>query len=121
MMAAIGTLHRLPDNPIIHPGLDARLDGNINGPSLIRVPEWVPSPLGRYYLYFAHHQGTFIRLAYADELAGPWRIHAPGVLDLAESGFDDHVASPDVQVVPERREIRLYFHGCYRPDSPLQP
>ncbi|NET62179.1 MAG: hypothetical protein F6K47_40550, partial [Symploca sp. SIO2E6] len=32
---------------------------NINGPSLIRVPEWIENPLGRYYLYFAHHQGKY--------------------------------------------------------------
>ena len=30
---------------------------NINGPSLVRVPEWVEDPLGKYYLYFAHHRG----------------------------------------------------------------
>jgi hypothetical protein len=39
---------------------------NINGPAAIRVPEWIENPLGNYYLYFAHHQGTYIRLAYAD-------------------------------------------------------
>jgi hypothetical protein len=109
-------VRRLPGNPIIHPGLDRRLGGNINGPSLIRVPDWTPNPLGRYYLYFAHHQGTFLRLAYADRLAEPWTIHAPGVLDLAESFFDQHIASPNVHVDHARREIRLYYHGCCLPD-----
>ena len=42
---------------------------------------------GKYYLYFAHHQGDFIRLAYADQVTGPYRVHSPGVLTLAESGF----------------------------------
>ncbi|MFV1980611.1 MAG: hypothetical protein ACC655_05595, partial [Rhodothermia bacterium] len=41
---------------------------NVNGPSVIRVPDWINSPLGRYYLYFAHHRGSFIRMAYADDL-----------------------------------------------------
>ena len=59
--------------------MDDRMGDNINGPSLIRVPDWIPSALGKYYLYFAHHQGTYIRLAYADQLEGPWRLYSPGV------------------------------------------
>lgn len=111
---------RLPNNPIVHPGLDTRIGENINGPSVIRVPEWAPNPLGRYYLYFAHHQGTFIRLAYADRIAGPWTVHTPGVLDLGASFFDRHIASPDVHIDHERREIRLYYHGCCLPAPPHQ-
>jgi len=84
---------------------------NINGPSLIRVPDWLPNPLGRYYLYFAHHRGHYIRLAYADSLDGPWRTHAPGVLDLGNSYFEHHIASPDVLVDDDSRQLRLYFHG----------
>ena len=33
--------HRFPNNPIITPDMDNRMGGNINGPSLIKVPEWV--------------------------------------------------------------------------------
>jgi hypothetical protein len=102
---------RCLSEPLIHAGLDASLGNNINGPSLIRVPDWLPDPLGRYYLYFAHHQGRHIRLAYADELMGPWTVHAPGVLPVAHSGFSDHVASPDVHVDHAVRKIRMYFHG----------
>ena len=47
---------RLLDEPIIHPGMDDRIGANINGPSVICVPDWVEAPLGRYYLYFAHHR-----------------------------------------------------------------
>lgn len=113
-------IRRWPRNPIIVPDMDERMGANINGPSLIRVPAWVERPLGRYYLYFAHHQGTYIRLAHADALAGPWRIHTPGVLDLADSHFSEHIASPDVHVDEARREIRLYYHGCCVPDPPQQ-
>ena len=47
---------------LIHPEMP-ELDrehgfSNINGPSLVRVPEWVEDPLGKYYLYFAHHRGA---------------------------------------------------------------
>ncbi|MCP5151902.1 MAG: hypothetical protein H6982_14160 [Chromatiales bacterium] len=102
---------RLGDGPIIEPGMDDRMGYNVNGPSLIRVPDWLPSPLGRYYLYFAHHDGRYIRLAVADRPEGPWRIHRPGVLPLAASGFAGHIASPDVHVDHETRRIRMYFHG----------
>lgn len=78
---------RLLNRPIIGPDLHESLGPNIQGPSLIRVPDWVPNPLGRYYLYFADHKGSWIRLAYADSLTGPWRIHAPGALHLNDSHF----------------------------------
>ncbi|MBW2622422.1 MAG: hypothetical protein JRD68_05915 [Deltaproteobacteria bacterium] len=107
---------RFSENPIIRPLMDDRMGNNINGPSLIRVPDWVADPLGRYYLYFAHHQGDYIRLAYADQLTGPWNIYTPGVLDLKDSFFNDHLASPDVVIMPERQEIRMYYHGQNKPD-----
>ncbi len=84
---------------------------NVNGPSLIRVPAWLNNPLGCYYLYFAHHDGHYIRLAYADRLEGPWRMHEAGALSLKESGFAGHVASPDVHVDHHEKRIRMYFHG----------
>src|SRR4051794_9105432 len=111
-------VERFPANPIVRPHMDARMGDNVNGPSLIRVPDWLPNPLGRYYLYFGHHDGRYIRLAYADDLAGPWRTHEPGVLPLAESLFHGHVASPDVHVDEAGREIRMYFHGADGPSGP---
>lgn len=102
---------RLPANPIITPRTDPSIGSNINGPSLIRVPPWVDHPLGRYYLYFADHNGKYIRLAYSDRPAGPWTVYRPGALQLAESRFTDHIASPEAVVDPERKQIRLYYHG----------
>ena len=78
---------RLLDSPIISPDLDPSIGVNIQGPSLIKVPEWVANPLGKYYLYFADHKGLYIRLAYADSLTGPWQIHAPGSLRIEDSHF----------------------------------
>ena len=80
-------VERLLDGPIITPDMDGRMGSNIAGPSLIRVPDWVDDPLGRYYLYFADHRGTYIRLAYADDLAGPWTMHEPGTLRIEQSHF----------------------------------
>lgn len=96
---------RLVDHPIIAPGMDARMGTDIEGPSLIRAPDWLPGRLGRYYLYFADHKGDYIRLAYADRLEGPWTVHAPGSLQLAQSGLPTRApaASPEVVAELERR------------------
>lgn len=97
---------------IISPSSHPAAGDNINGPCCIAVPDWCANSLGRFYLYFADHAGSHIKLAYADEIAGPWTMHEGGVLDL--SGFSDaydHIASPDVVIDAERREVRLYFHA----------
>ena len=109
-------VRRLSGNPIIRPEMLPGQDGaNINGPSLIRAPAWLTDRLGTYYLYFAHHGGKYIRLAYADKLEGPWTVHAPGTLRLSEApGCTGHIASPDVLADDLRREIRMYFHGPAR-------
>lgn len=101
---------RFSGNPIVTPALHESIGANINGPSLLRVPDWVPHPLGRYYLYFAHHQGAFIRLAYADALAGPWTVHAPGTLRLEQTPCYHHIASPDLHLDTENRRILMYYH-----------
>jgi hypothetical protein len=105
--------HRFKNNPIIRPEMLPSSDGsNINGPSLIRAPSWFTNRLGTYYLYFAHHGGKYIRLAYADRLEGPWKVYEPGTLQLKEApGCTGHIASPDVHVDDARHEIRMYFHG----------
>ena len=127
------TAMRLGKKPIIHPGLAQTIGTNINGPSAIRVPDWIKAPLGRYYLYFADHRGDHVRLAHADAITGPWRVHEPGALRLEGSGFPTlsseldpperfqksvasgdlrpHIASPDVHVDHARRQIVMHYHG----------
>jgi hypothetical protein len=78
---------RLLDRPIITPEQAPSIGVNIQGPSAIRVPQWVPGRLGEYYLYFADHKGRYIRLAYADRVTGPWTVHIPGSLQLEHSCF----------------------------------
>ncbi len=121
-------IKRLERNPIIFPRLDSSIGTNIAGPSLIRVPDWIENPLGKYYLYFAGHKGTYIRLAFAEQVEGPWKIYKKGSLHIEESFFPTdppthkirtslldenvpHIASPDVHVIDAKREIRMYFHG----------
>ena len=38
-------------------------------------------------------------------------MYEPGVLDLADSHFIDHIASPDIFIDHDAKQIRLYFHG----------
>ncbi|MEL6793558.1 MAG: hypothetical protein AAFP78_08900, partial [Pseudomonadota bacterium] len=126
---------RLLDEPIIRPHMDRRMGDNINGPALIRMPDWAEG-LGRYHLYFSDHKGTYIRLAYSEAITGPWSMHEPGALDLKDSFFPTgdlppppledrppwagemlggflytHIASPDVHIDHDARRFRMYFHG----------
>lgn len=90
----------------------ANLPGtNINGPSLIRAPDWLPQPPGKYLLYFADHHGQQIHLATADQLTGPWQIFPGGVLRLDQTVCKKHIASPDVHVDAASKEILMYYHG----------
>lgn len=72
---------------IIGPDTDPSLGTNIQGPSVIRTPDWVENQLGTYLCYFADHKGDHIRLAYANEIAGPWTVHQGGCLSLSDSRF----------------------------------
>ena len=104
-------IERFAANPLLAVDAAPGLGGNLNGPSVIRVPRWLPRALGRYYMYFAHHQGTYIRLAYADRLEGPWTVHAPGALHLDDTPCHGHIASPDAHVDERTRTLSLYYHG----------
>ena len=146
--AFAGSVTRLGTAPLIAETLFGRSEiaglepdalANINGPSLVRMPDWAAGRRGAYHLYFAHHKGKSIRLAHADELAGPWRMHPDPVLHVAESRFEPedpvhdpslpppewaaglkgdylyaHVASPDVHIDDEARQLVMYFHGLLR-------
>jgi len=117
-MATVIEVRRFAQNPIITPQSGASVGDNVNGPSLIRAPNWLPNPLGRYYLYFAGHQGTRIQLAYADRLEGRWTVYDPGTLRLEDAPMcRGHIASPDVHVDSHDRRIRMYFHGTVTADG----
>lgn len=112
---------RFAGSPLIHPdspGFRGDEGENINGPTLIRVPAWLANPLGAYYLYFAHHGGGHIRLAYADRPTGPFTIKPGGVFSVEQIPSRirpvDHVASPEILIDSKRRQIRMYYHACPR-------
>lgn len=118
---------RLPQNPLITVSSSPTLGDNVNGPTVVRTPSWIKQPLGRYYMYFAHHKGEFIRLAYANAIEGPWRIHEPGVLHVRDTafyrpqpdpvnsppGFYTHVASPEIHLDDSAHKVVLWFHGWF--------
>jgi hypothetical protein len=78
---------RIGTGPIISPNIHTSIGKNIQGPSLIKAPNWINPRLGNYYLYFADHKGQYIRLAYSDKLQGPWKIHQSGSLQIKNSHF----------------------------------
>ena len=99
-------------HPIIEPHMmELNQGNNINGPSLIKVPDWVENPLGKYYLYFGHHNGQYIRLAYSDNVEGPYKVHHPGTLKKNQTNCISHIASPDVHIDEESKRIIMYYHG----------
>jgi hypothetical protein len=44
---------RFPENPLLTLKSSPTIGDNINGPSVIQVPDWVPSKLGTYYIKLA--------------------------------------------------------------------
>jgi hypothetical protein len=108
---------------------------NIQGPSVVRLPEWLPDhrkvdPDAVYYMYFAHHHGRFIRMAWAEKIEGPWTLYNVkgraigdrGVLDIGDHDVPignglaiagsrrPHIASPEVAIDDANRRFVLFFH-----------
>ena len=117
---AAGEIVRMPGSPAILPKMMPSSDGdNINFPSIIAVPPWLRAQgaPGAYYMYFSSHKGSYIRLAYADSVEGPWTVHTNGT-DLTLYGVaavnndpaKGHTASPDVWVDPAAHQVCMYNH-----------
>lgn len=83
-----------------------------NGPTVIKVPDWVEDPLGTYYMYIADHRGVEIRLAFSDSLSGPWTIRPNPALRLNETlAIGNHIGSPDIYVDDDSHTIYMTVHG----------
>ena len=123
---------RVESDPILGDKLLASFGAfgrNKNGPSVIRVPAWLPDsekthPDAVYYMYYADHGGRDIRLAWSASITGEWHLFnrgnepdrawgvdgdysgaqtpGNGVLDLNAVGTDD--------VVPVREHFGLRSH-----------
>jgi len=88
------------------------MSDNINGPSCLRTPNFIKNPCGKYLLYFAHHSGKFIRMAYSEDIFTDWKILNYRINTISEEmKFHDHVASPDVYVDNIEKSIYMFFHS----------
>jgi hypothetical protein len=89
--------------------------GEIIFPCIRGVYDRLPSPLGRYYLYYAPHDAPGgICLAYGDSLEGPFTEYPanPIVSNKWSPHYSaSHVSSPHVMWNANTREMWLYFHG----------
>lgn len=100
--------------PLITPATHPGISNNITMPSVIRAPD------DKYWMYFAAHDGHYIRLATADAPTGPFTTYAPGTLkDTEVAPFSNTISSPDVFVLPSSR-IRMYFSTDSYPGSTEQ-
>ncbi|MBK1826741.1 hypothetical protein [Haloferula rosea] len=119
---------------------------NLNGAFCIRLPDDLPTgqrvhPSAKYYLYFADHAGTYIRMAWAADLEGSWTgyrmdqgiyssgdrgvldLGSDGEIDLGGSSVQDHIASPQVLIERDDSDPQnpafqfvMFYHG--RRDDP---
>ncbi len=114
--------------------------GNINGPCLVKIPDWIApedraDPEANYYLYFAHHGGNYIRMAWAEAVIGPYTLYnmrpelgqdERGVYALPQPEekiivetntpgqrieIRGHIASPRVLVDHENQRFVMFFHA----------
>lgn len=105
---------RVGGGPVIDASSCDSIGVNIQGPSMVKVPDWVSNPLGRYYLYFADHHGEHIRLAWAADVTGPWTVHRPGTLDVSESRFlTEPLAVSDETLEPLLDRLRQTYGSDY--------
>jgi len=85
---------------------------NINGPVCLKTPDFIKNPVGKYLLYFAHHGGEFIRIAYSEEIFSGWKFLCHKINTVGEGkNFHDHVASPDIFIDSIENNIYMFFHS----------
>jgi len=71
-------------------------------------------PLGKYYMYYAAHDGPGICLAYSDNITGPWTEYESNPLfdNVWEPYYKvSHTSSPDVCWISAENKLFIYFHG----------
>ncbi|MEE9602769.1 MAG: hypothetical protein V3V75_05645, partial [Thermoguttaceae bacterium] len=114
------------DGAVIAPASEA---GDAGNPSVIRVPDWIPSGQrpnadANYYMYYGDHDDHYIRMRWAETLDGPWTAFnlgdsynshtRHGVFDYLSDSLRadyDHVFAPDVHVDNVNERIIMYYHG----------
>jgi len=89
--------------------------GDVIFPSVVTAVGRLPNALGRYYLYYAPHDAPGgICVAFADDLAGPWREYEANPVIAARWAPHhtvQHVSSPHALWRDDLGELWLYYHG----------
>ncbi len=91
--------------------------GSICNPCIIRTPAWFKKKLGKYYLYFADHRGTFIKLLFSNDLNKNWKFLNKKILNIkSKSKLDayNHIASPEVFINNKEKKIYMFTHSHSR-------
>ncbi|HEY5927307.1 MAG TPA: hypothetical protein VIV11_36720 [Kofleriaceae bacterium] len=118
--ARLCSVTRSASNPLIAPATHPGISNNITMPSVVRMPAGLAGGFGEYWMYFAAHDGHYIRLAHASAPTGPWTTYVPGTLrDTEVAPFSNTISSPDVLVLPSQR-VRMYFSTDSYPGSSQQ-
>jgi hypothetical protein len=114
--------HKYKGNPIVTPSDYNWNMGhhNIMFPCVVDMSRYLESPIDRFYLYLAAHNGKSIGLATAPQPLGPWTMYADNPvfrLEDASPPFRGHISSPELVAVNRDYRFYLYFHGpCDYPE-----
>lgn len=78
-------------------------DDNVNGATVVDIN-------GQLTMFYAHHQGGFIRKAL---LSSPYDVTDPKIelIDTHDAGLKSHIASPDIYYREKKKEWVMYYHG----------
>src|SRR5688572_17701535 len=81
--------------------------------------EALPTPIDRFYMYYAPHTSHAMGLATAPHPEGPWTPYAGNPILRREQvqGIRDHLSSPELVYRPDHPDAPfwLYFHGMNLP------
>ena len=93
----LGRVVRLSDTPLVDAnlfppaslsGLEPEALANINGPSVLRMPDWQRGGLAPFICISGIIRQIHPPLAHADALDGPWKMHPDPIMPLADSLFE---------------------------------
>ena len=98
---------RLSQNPLITVDTSSSLGSNVNGPTVIRVPDWVERPLGRYYMYSRTTWGSSFDWPMQTRSPVRGSVDEPGVLHVRNTAF--------FRPQPDPKETLADFYTQWRP------
>jgi hypothetical protein len=85
---------------------------NICNPCIVKVPEWVRDPIGKYYLYYADHRGKFIKFAFSNSIFNNWKIKLNTIININSfKNAINHIASPEIYIDNNKKKFYLLTHS----------